>query len=437
MRAVLPEGATHERNREQPGPPGGRLYIAHRGPGHPFQSFTYMNTTLKMKLASCLFPAMVGLSALVPGTLFAEGAQKEYTLFEGANISVNLADKIYPLRDVNGSSWVVVIDGQEKVISAAVTPVNLKIVPSLKLTEESATISGLKREPAYTFNNDPTVRMTRGLVSAASVSASYQAVANQANAVDPSVINTPSAGGNNTTVTANIQGQNASGDAGQVAASGANASVDLQGKQEAAGYDAMSVEFEVTSEKPIPEPYIVTMTKFHPRGTPPGTIQSMVFAKALEPIGAKASKVKFSEEGFPFDYEVVDFQIHLYNAGVEIATNTAEKREVMTPDQAFSYVKRSYIEAHKSGTLAAVPVMGDLPPDLGTQIAAGKYADTVYVKVSKEGLADRAFADSRCSKRIEDPYLDSVVKGIRFKPALAEGVPVEGVAELNLSRLRI
>ena len=403
----------------------------------PFQSFIHMNTTLKMKLASCLFPVMVGLSALIPGTLKAEGAQKEYTLFEGANISVNLADKIYPLRDVNGSSWVVVIDGQEKVISAAVTPVNLKIVPSLKLTEESATISGLKREPAYTFNNDPTVRMTRGLVSAASVSASYQAVANQANAVDPSVINTPSAGGNNTTVTANIQGQNASGDAGQVAASGANASVDLQGKQEAAGYDAMSVEFEVTSEKPIPEPYIVTMTKFHPRGTPPGTIQSMVFAKALEPIGAKASKVKFSEEGFPFDYEVVDFQIHLYNAGVEIATNTAEKREVMTPDQAFSYVKRSYIEAHKSGTLAAVPVMGDLPPDLGTQIAAGKYADTVYVKVSKEGLADRAFADSRCSKRIEDPYLDSVVKGIRFKPALAEGVPVEGVAELNLSRLRI
>jgi len=82
-------------------------------------------------------------------------------------------------------------------------------------------------------------------------------------------------------------------------------------------------------------------------------------------------------------------------------------------------------------------VMGDLPPDLGSQIAAGKYTDSIYVKVSKDGLADTAFADSRCSKRIEDPYLDSVVKGIRFKPALAEGVPVEGVAELNLSRLRI
>jgi hypothetical protein len=396
-----------------------------------------MNTTLKMKSASSLFSAMVGLAALIPGTLNAEGAQKEYTLFEGANISVDLANKVYPLRDVNGSSWVVIVDGQEKVISAAVTPVNLKIVPSRKLTEETATITGLKREPAYTFNNDPTVKMTRGLVNAASISASYQAVANQANAVDPSVINTPSASGTNSTVTANLQGQNSSGDAGQVAASGANASIDLQGKQEAAGYDAMSVEFEIASEKPIPEPYIVTMTKFHPRGTVPGTIQSMVFAKALEPIGAKATKVKFSEEGFPFDYEVVDFQIHLYNAGTEIATNTAEKREVMTPDQAFDYVKKAYIEAHKSGTIAAVPVMGDLPPDLASQIATGKYTDSIYVKVSKDGLADQAFADSRCSKRIEDPYLDAVVKGIRFKPALAEGVPVEGVAELNLSRLRI
>jgi len=396
-----------------------------------------MNTTLKMKSASSLFSAMVGLAALIPGTLNAEGAQKEYTLFEGANISVDLANKVYPLRDVNGSSWVVIVDGQEKVISAAVTPVNLKIVPSRKLTEETATITGLKREPAYTFNNDPTVKMTRGLVNAASISASYQAVANQANAVDPSVINTPSASGTNSTVTANLQGQNSSGDAGQVAASGANASIDLQGKQEAAGYDAMSVEFEIASEKPIPEPYIVTMTKFHPRGTVPGTIQSMVFAKALEPIGAKATKVKFSEEGFPFDYEVVDFQIHLYNAGTEIATNTAEKREVMTPDQAFDYVKKAYIEAHKSGTIAAMPVMGDLPPDLASQIATGKYTDSIYVKVSKDGLADQAFADSRCSKRIEDPYLDAVVKGIRFKPALAEGVPVEGVAELNLSRLRI
>jgi hypothetical protein len=142
--------------------------------------------------------------------------------------------------------------------------------------------------------------MTRGLVNAASISASYQAVANQANAVDPSVINTPSAGGNKHHDLRKHPGAELRPVMpARWPRPGPNASIDLQGKQEAAGYDAMSVEFEINSEKPIPEPYIVTMTKFHPRGTEPGTIQSMVFAKALEPIGAKADEGQVFGGGFP------------------------------------------------------------------------------------------------------------------------------------------
>src|ERR1022692_970854 len=94
-----------------------------------------------------------------------------------------------------------------------------------------------------------------------------------------------------------------------------------------------------------------------------------------------------------------------------------------------------YIEAHKGDTVRAVPVMGELPADLASHVASGKYAETVYVRVSKDGLADEAFTDSACSKKIEDPYLESVVRSIRFKPALADGKPVEGVASLNLSKL--
>jgi len=80
-------------------------------------------------------------------------------------------------------------------------------------------------------------------------------------------------------------------------------------------------------------------------------------------------------------------------------------------------------------------VMGELPADLASHIASGKYPETVYVRVSKDGLADDAFADIACSRKIEDAYLESVVRSIRFKPALADGKPVEGVAALNLSRL--
>jgi hypothetical protein len=41
-----------------------------------------------------------------------------------------------------------------------------------------------------------------------------------------------------------------------------------------------------------------------------------------------------------------------------------------------------------------------------------------------------------CTKKMDDPFLDTVVRGLRFKPALSSGVPVEGVASVNLTKLQ-
>lgn len=385
-----------------------------------------------------LIPALALFGAMIPAIVGAQSAPREYTLFEGANISVDLANTLYPVRDVNGSAWVVVVNGKETVVSGKEAPVSLKIAPMLKLTEQSAMVSNFKREASYTFANDPSVKLTRGISQAADVNAGYQAAASQASAVNPTMINTGSAGGNHTSGNNDALAQDSAGDAANSALSGADASIALAAKQDSSGgHDAMDVAFEISSPKPLDDPYIVTMTRFHPRGGEPGVVQSLVFAKALEPIGASTSKVKFTEEGFPIDYEVTDFQLHLYNRGIEVATNVSDKREEMSPDQAFEYVKKTYLEAHRSGTMHAVPVMGELPPDLQVRLEQGKYAETIFVKVSMDGLADGAFADAACSQKIDDPYLDSVVRTIRFKPALDDGKPVEGVASVNLSQLRI
>ncbi len=396
-----------------------------------------MQNQLRKFTARHMLCAALICAAMLPATAGAQTTQKTYTLYLGANISVNLDKSIYPVRDVDGSAWVVDINGQKKVISAKQGPINLKIVPSLKLSEVSATIAGFKKEGAYTFANDPSVRLTQGLGKAATVNASYQAASNQASAIDPSFINTGGTSGTTPSGgTSAAHGESTSAAAAASASSGANASTDLMARQpDNSGYDAMSVEFEISSAKPLQDPYIVTMARFHPPGSEPGTVQSLVFAKALDPIGATPTQVKFSEEGFPINYELVDFQLHLYDGGTEIATNIAEKREAMTFDQAFDYVKTVYLESHKGETMHAVPVMGDVPAALASHLEQGKYPEIVYVRVSKDGLADTVFADSACEKKIEDSYLLSVVKDIRFKPALAQGTPVEGVASLKLSQL--
>ncbi len=100
-------------------------------------------------------------------------------------------------------------------------------------------------------------------------------------------------------------------------------------------------------------------------------------------------------------------------------------------------MKIEYVSSHRGETLPAVPAMGRLPAELPSRVASGKYADTFFAKVSKDGLADQVFADAGCSRKIDDPFLESVVKSIKFKPALSDGKPVDGIAALNLNKLQI
>jgi hypothetical protein len=439
-----------------------------------------------MAVGVAMIPAAVGANDDKPVVMdkVVVTEAKTHTLFMGADIAVNLDKDSYPVRGVVGSSWVIDINGEEKVVSARQAPLNLKITPSLKLTDVSATIVGYKKERAYSFENDPSVRLTRGLSQTAMTDAFLIGNANDAQyivdtqgnkALGPAAalaesdnilgdsgmlatarqLGTPYksqpqsgnmtqaeaiAGGlafagylaNQAKIAGDVAQGTASNDLGQ-----AENGEEPGGRLVQTGLDAMDVEFQVSSERPLKKPYVVTMTRFHPKGTKPGTVQNLVYARELGMIESHPTNIHFVEGGFPYDFELIDFQLHLYNRGEEIATTVSSKRVELTRDEAFEYVKMEYVGSHKGATLSAAPAMGILPADLPRRLAEGEFRETFFVKVSKDGLADEAFVDATCSKRIEDAYLEKVVKSIRFNPALAQGKPVEGVASLNLRQLKI
>src|SRR5580704_10420215 len=104
-----------------------------------------------MAIGGAIIPATSGAQGdkpVVMGKLVVSAA-KTHTLFMGADISVNLDKDLYPVRGVIGSSWVININGQEKIVSARQAPMDLKITPTLKLTDVSATIVGYKKVRAY------------------------------------------------------------------------------------------------------------------------------------------------------------------------------------------------------------------------------------------------------------------------------------------------
>jgi hypothetical protein len=442
-------------------------------------------------------------TAMPAYTVEEDKSAKTHTLFMGADIALNLDKDLYKVTDVFGSNWVIDINGREKEVSARQAPTSLKITPNLKLTEVSAQIVGFRRFRAYTYDNDPSVLLTRGLSKSASMSNDLQAAAQNAqNAAD--VARNSALGGASVLVgaddqfSANAQLQTAAfaysnthpdpifplpspyapsttgstvgntviiettpfstpaeimraqfnndtltlnESIDQVRATTVtNQAVDHDeptGKIATSGLDAMDVAFDIRSAKPLHNPYVVTMTRFTTRGAKPGLVQNMVYAQELHPIDEHLSHVHFVEGGFPYDYELIDFQLHIYDKGVEIATNVAQDRVELTRDEAFEYVKVEYIGAHPHLSLPATPAMARLPADLPARLASGLYRDVFYVRVSKEGFALGTFADEACSRRIADDYLASVVSRIRFKPSLDDGRPVEGVAAVNLGKLAI
>jgi hypothetical protein len=410
---------------------------------------------------------------------------KTHTLFMGADVDLSLDRDLYRVRNVIGSNWVVAIGGKDRVISAKEAPQHLKITPSLKLTEASVTITAFVRVQAYSYGNDPSVRLTRGLNQSAVMGADLQSRANDyqaradtmgnhalggaslfagsddqfsANALmaaaSRGISTSTSTGGttvlpdmdfsvrksaypytfNNPTQVANTQAAQVS--AGSVAAQAENGN-EPTGKIVSAGMDAIEVSFDARSPVLLRDPYVITLTKFRTKSSKPGVVQNLVYAKSLDAIDEHSSHIHFVEEGLPDGYELIDFQLHLYNRGVELATNIAQDRVELTRDEAFEYVKMEYLGAHSTDTQPPIAAMGKLPAELPSRLSEGKYGGSYYVKVSRDGYADAAFSDASCRNEVRDPFLDSVVKALRFKPALDHGKAVSGVAEINLGKLQI
>ena len=405
--------------------------------------------------------AAVGLLLLIiPGVMSAvsaggpPGAEPEpasHTLFMGADIDLKWNNAFHRVRDVSGGSFVIKIGGEDVLIPMDRGPVGFKIEQSLKLTEASATIVGLKGERAYTSANDPVKAFVRQQPGTAGLDMVGRAdgAALIASIEDSAVMNVTIP--NNPIAQAYYQkaidDARANLSANQENASAAGAQLNAEYNQIGAYtakmqaelakqlFDAVEVTFEVSSPQPLNKPYVVIVAQFRERDEKPGTAHNWIYARTLDPIDSKPRKVRLLQGGLPPGFELIKFKLHLYDRGQELATNVAENRVPLTREDAFNYLKIDYITSHKDTTFAATAAMGRLPADLRSRLTSAQLAQTYFVKVSKDGLPGEAFADESCAQKVEDPYVLSVIRDLRFRPALDKGRAVDGIARLNFENL--
>jgi hypothetical protein len=367
---------------------------------------------------------------------------KTHTLFMGADFSVVQGKDYFLVHDVVGSSFVIAVNGRDREVSMKGPAIPMRIAARLKMTGVSAAVTGLTGERAYTPEHDPVMLFTRNVAHEADMNA--QAQLSQSNIGHIYYTELWKEQSNHRTFGANPLAS---------ASMAAIVMADLKHKLEMTNvsvnqpednladpfghelFDAMEYRFELSSEKPLNNPFVVIVTRFHEKDAKPGLVGNQIYAQALDPIGPKPRRMDIIAGGLPPAFVLVDYQVHFYNRGDEIASNVAPDRVGLTREEAFQYLRMEFTASHKGKTLPPELLAGNAPADLRERLSLGQYSLTYYVRVSKAGEARQAFLDEACAKKVEDPYLTALLGAAWFDPALDKGVPVEGVAKIKLSQL--
>lgn len=404
-----------------------------------------------------LFLAAAGLTVhaadatipVAPVTPAGSGATVK-VLFMGTDVGVWHQRSFRRVLTVEGSSFVLDVDGRRVRVPIEDRSLRFKLEPSLKLADASASVAKLKGERAYAPGSDPRRKYdsasgaAAGAAAVADLATAQVAFAQETYAIAVGAANAPGAQPG-AVMAAEIAGARLADanaalgpalDQGRSEMNNPAAFVDRpQAEHAAENYDAMAVEFELSSEVPLARPHLVVLTRYRERGAPPGSEQSMIYARSLDPIDTRPRKIAVRQPGYPKGFELEEYRLHLYNDGVEVATNVSSRRVPLAADEAFQYLVMEHISANKQATLPAVPLVGQLPTDLRTRLTAEQFGRTYHLKVAKDGRALGAYLDKNAARAVEDAYLAAVLRRILFKPALTQGRPVESVCAIRLADL--
>jgi hypothetical protein len=198
-------------------------------------------------------------------------------------------------------------------------------------------------------------------------------------------------------------------------------------------YDAIEVNFEISSPRPLANPYVVVVVQFHAPDAPKDTAQNWIYAEAIERLDAQPKTFHVKRGGFPRGYELQRLQVHVYDRGREVASTVAPNRADLTSSEAYDYLLIDHLAAHKGKDTSAVVALGNLPVDLRQKLPTGDISRTFYAKVNKEGVAEGVFTDEKCTSPVEAAYTASIIRSMRFLPALQKGKAVDGVARVKLA----
>ena len=368
-------------------------------------------------------------------------ASKPYVLFMGADVSVKNDTIFSPVQEVTRS--VAVVKADNKLVNVPLDrKVSLQFRDDLKVTEKSVEISSLKTDRVYSPSADPFKGFANGenlVQGAEAVADASQAIANSTAAES---ISLPAAPGAPVAVVANsadVMAAQSTADSDRFEATRESGMVSsFAGKQAAAEgqqmFDAIRISFAVTPRSDLAKPYIAIIAQIRDPSLKSDHTEPWIHLQPLGPLSAGvATKVTVYQEGMPPGYDLVKCDVHFYDGADELATNLSNKRVPLSKDEMLDFRVIEYLSANRGRTLPAVPAT--FVRDMRSSLTPAELNQACYVRVAKNGKVAATFADKAGTQPLQDETLDSALRGIRFKPAIEAGRPVETIVPIRLGMI--
>ncbi len=395
-----------------------------------------------------LLPAVVALlffPAAAPGADAAPDRppSKPYTLYLGADLSIERQGKPWPVEGVQGESFVISAEGKRLLVSPREAPsLRVKVDSVLKMTTAYATLAGLKAERVFTPANSPLRRELQAMDLARYNASAVDQAADELRFAQMMIGNAKGelrdAFGNPTPQPLLDSDTATQFTALQSSLSAQNTDLtsvpNAAGRTAADACDALYLSFDLSSRQPLADPYLIAVVRFRANPDDATSTGLLAFAQELPAVDAKPRRVRLFRGGFPRGYQLEECRIHLYDRGNEIPTSTSLKQTAITADEAFQISIVDYVSQNRDQTRPPAPTRDFWPGDLAARLTAKGLNRPVFVKVGKDGKASGFFDDQGCTRPINDPELEAVRPDLHFYPALAKGKATESVVAFDLGQ---
>lgn len=404
---------------------------------------SHLSWSLILVCCSCPLYAWGNEAAVTPPAAVAP-AKPTHTLFMGVDLSVQRDGQLLPVRDVQGAYLVAKRKGKEIRVPTTGKSLQMKVNRSLKVSSRSAVLGKLSVDRGYTPANDPfkkfaasagmaagaeaATSLEQGEMFAALQNQDYTSIADARGAMFADVAGATQAANN-----ATVEYSRAVGAAdSQIVSTGSQAST-LAGDEAKMAFDALVVEFDISSPEPLSQPYVVVLAQLRAGEASQAMRYNWVYAKAVGDLGEKPTHVYIKQGGFPAGFVIEQCSVHLFASGEEIPTDSSPMRAELTQEEAYQYAAIDYITQHKGATLPAGLASGQNTEALRAHLDRNYRGGPVFVEVSKLGLTGRIFRDKDAKQPLDDDNLAAIIRDLRFNPALSVGKAVDSVVGVKAS----